>query len=114
MIEFIHRHWIFISFVIRLFHCLTYINTSERKRRFVYNMVRPPLFLDDSLSGDKSNTTFSSLSTASGEFTINQSPPTPTNQSTSRNPYVEQYLNIYYKKSLDQSVNKLSLLLGNE
>jgi hypothetical protein len=71
-------------------------------------MVRPPSFLDDSLSADKTNTSFSTNSTESGEFTINQSPHTPTDiqtdVSTNRNPYVEQYMNIYYKKSLDQSV----------
>jgi hypothetical protein len=68
-------------------------------------MVRPPSFLEDSLSADKTNTTFSSISTESGEFTISQSPHTTTDISSNRNPYVEQYLNIYYKKSLDQSVN---------
>jgi hypothetical protein len=71
-------------------------------------MVRPPSFLEDSLSADKTNTSFSSLSTESGEFTISQSPHTTTDIQTeissNRNPYVEQYLNIYYKKSLGQSV----------
>jgi len=74
-------------------------------------MVRPPLlFREDSLSSDKTNT---SLSTESGEFTVtsNASPSghTPTDiqteLSSNRNPYVEQYVNIYYKKILDQSVS---------
>ena len=68
-------------------------------------MVRPPLFLDDSLSA---NTTFSSVSTESGEFIISQSLHSTTDiltdPSTHRNPYVEQYLNIYYKKSLGPAV----------
>ncbi len=74
-------------------------------------MVRPPSFLEDSLSTDKTNTSFSTVSTESGEFTISQSPFTPTDISTNRNPYVEQYLNIYYKKSLDPSVIKLLLFV---
>lgn len=72
-------------------------------------MVRPPSFLEDSLSADK---THSSLSSESGEFIISQSPHT-TNDiqndlsiTTNRNPYVEQYLNIYYKKSLTPSVRE--------
>lgn len=68
-------------------------------------MVRPPIFLDDSLSADKTNTTFS---TESGEFIISQSLHSTTDiltdPSTHRNPYVEQYLNIYYKKSLGPAV----------
>jgi hypothetical protein len=73
-------------------------------------MVRPPIFLEDS---DKSNTSFSSLSTESGEFIISQSPHTTTDVSVNRNPYVEQYLNIYYKKSLDQSVSRTNLSFNN-
>ncbi len=74
-------------------------------------MVRPPSFLEDSLSADKSNTSFSSLITESGEFTINQSPDNQTEVlSSNRNPYVEQYLNIYYKKILDQSVKSIYLI----
>ncbi len=83
-------------------------------------MVRPPLsFREDSLSADKTNTSFSSsLSTESGEFTVtsNASPSghtatdIQTELSSNRNPYVEQYVNIYYKKILDQSVSKLKEL----
>jgi len=78
-------------------------------------MVRPPSFLEDSLSADKSNTSFSSLTTESGEFTINQSLHTTIDNQTevlssNRNPYVEQYLNIYYKKILDQSVKSIYLI----
>jgi hypothetical protein len=74
-------------------------------------MVRPPLsFLEDSLSADKTNT---SLSSESGEFTVtsNASPlghtatDIQTELSSNRNSYVEQYVNIYYKKILDQSVS---------
>ena len=75
-------------------------------------MVRPPLFLDDSFSVDKSNTTLSSVSTESGEFIISQSlhstTDIATDPSTHRNPYVEQYLNIYYKKSFDPAVIRFS------
>jgi hypothetical protein len=85
-----------------------YIYPKEKKKIHLI-MVRPPSFLEDSLSADKTNTSFSTVSSESGEFTISQSPPTPTDiqtdVSSNRNPYVEQYLNIYYKKSLDQSVN---------
>lgn len=70
-------------------------------------MVRPPSFLEDSLSADKTNSSYSSLSSESGEFTISQSPHTTAEISSNRNPYVEQYLNIYYKKSLDQSVRRI-------
>ncbi|CAF1135968.1 unnamed protein product [Adineta ricciae] len=68
-------------------------------------MVRPPLLS----SYDDSNISFSSLSTESGEFTVTSdivspSPHATTDLSTTRNPYVEQYLNIYYKKSLDSSM----------
>jgi len=75
-------------------------------------MVRPPSFLEDS------NVSYSSLSTESGEFLISQSPHTTTDIQTelslNRNPYVEQYLNIYYKKILDQSVNELFSSLNNQ
>lgn len=103
MIEFIFL--LFVEF---------YINISDRIRKFIFTMVRPPSFLEDSLSADKSNTSFSSLTTESGEFTISQSPlhTTIDNQTeilSNRNPYVEQYLNIYYKKILDQSVNRIFL-----
>ncbi|CAF0925752.1 unnamed protein product [Adineta steineri] len=70
-------------------------------------MVRPVIttYEDDSFSSDKSNT---SWSTESGEFTvtsnIDPSLHTINELSTNRNPYVEQYLNIYYKKHLDQSM----------
>ncbi|CAF0835966.1 unnamed protein product [Rotaria sordida] len=78
-------------------------------------MVRPPSSREDySLSTDNTNTSFSSLLSESGEFTVtsNFSPlphtTTITNISTelssNRYPYVEQYLNIYYKKSLSQSM----------
>jgi hypothetical protein len=73
-------------------------------------MVRPPTSEEDSLSSDITNT---SLSTESGEFIVSQSPHTTdiqTELSSNRNPYVEQYLNIYYKKSLDQSVSELYIL----
>ena len=57
-------------------------------------MVRPPSFLDESSSTDETS--------QSGEFTISQSPaPTIT---TNRNSFVEQYLNIYYKKTLNESL----------
>jgi len=84
---------------------------------FSFIMVRPPLlFRDDSLSADK--TFSSSLSSESGEFTVtsNASPSghtatdIQTELSSNRNPYVEQYVNIYYKKILDQSVSKLKEL----
>ncbi|CAF4831537.1 unnamed protein product, partial [Rotaria sp. Silwood2] len=80
-------------------------------------MVRPPLSQEDySLSTDNTNTSFSSLPSESGEFTVTSnfspSPHTtttttaniPTELSSNRYPYVEQYLNIYYKKSLGQSM----------
>ncbi|CAF3710809.1 unnamed protein product [Rotaria sp. Silwood1] len=79
-------------------------------------MVRPPSSSqeDYSLSTDNTNTSFSSFASESGEFTVtsnfNPSPHTstitniPTEKSSNRYPYVEQYLNIYYKKSLGQSM----------
>ncbi|UJR32357.1 hypothetical protein I4U23_019820 [Adineta vaga] len=72
-------------------------------------MVRPPVLSSSSSSHEDSNISFSSVSTESGEFTVTSdiiSPSTHTinDLSTNRNPYVEQYLNIYYKKSLDPSM----------
>ena len=76
-------------------------------------MVRPPSAQADSSSNDNTNTSFSSLSSESGEFTVtsNISPSPyaktdiPTEVSSNQSPYIEQYLNIYYKKSLDQPVS---------
>lgn len=70
-------------------------------------MVRPPSSQEDSLSSDATNT---SLSTESGEFIISPSPHA-TDISSNRNPFIEQYLNIYYKKILDQSVNEFLIFL---
>lgn len=75
-------------------------------------MVRPPSSQEDSFN-DNTNTSFSSIGSESGEFTVTSanspSPQTPSNllteSSTNRYSYVNQYLNIYYKKSLDQSVS---------
>lgn len=75
-------------------------------------MVRPPLSSqDDSFSTD--NTTNASFLSESGEFTvtscISPSPQTIANISSAltpnRYPFIEQYLIIYYKKSLDRSVS---------
>ena len=100
----------------RLFHLNFYINTCNRKRKsfsFHIIMVRPPSSQADSLSNDNTDISFSSLPSESSEFTvasnISRSPYATTDilteVSSNRSPYIEQYLNIYYRKSLDQSVS---------
>ncbi|CAF3359499.1 unnamed protein product [Rotaria socialis] len=76
-------------------------------------MVRPPpSSQDDSFSTDNTNTSFTSFLSESGEFTVtSNASPSPHRTTNNQNellqhryPYVAQYLNIYYKRSLDQSM----------